>query len=159
MTNKDRSRRFIKRSEMVLLTYWTAPGTSLSISILWRHSVTKFLTSRQLSLLTVSIPVNEIWQMTQQEQKINTQLTTITRKSKKITQIIPVITFGIHFVVLVRVCPEKASISLLANQQIWIINLLKLQLDGLQLTYKCIFKYKEQCKGENSQKCTGITSF
>lgn len=56
MTRRDRSIRFMSRSEIVFLTYWVAPGMSRSMRILWRHSVTKFLTSRQLSLLTVSIP-------------------------------------------------------------------------------------------------------
>lgn len=59
ITKSDKSMRFMRRSEMVLLTYWTAPGMSLSTNILWRHSVTRFLTNKQLSLRTVSMPVHE----------------------------------------------------------------------------------------------------
>lgn len=58
ITKRDKSTRFIKRSEMVFLTYCTAPGTSLSINNLWRHSVTRFFTSKQLSRLTVSMPAH-----------------------------------------------------------------------------------------------------
>lgn len=50
--------RFIRRSEIVFLTYWVAEWISLSINNLLRHSVTRFLTSKQLSLRTVSIPEN-----------------------------------------------------------------------------------------------------
>lgn len=60
ITRSDKSMRFIKRSEMVFLTNWTAAGTSLSISILWRHSFTRFLTNKQLSLRTVSMPVDKL---------------------------------------------------------------------------------------------------
>lgn len=48
--------RFIKRSEITPLTYDTAPSTSLSISIFSKLVVTTFLTSKQLSRRTVSIP-------------------------------------------------------------------------------------------------------
>lgn len=61
ITKSDKSIRFMRRSEMVFLTYSAAPGTSLSISILLRLSVTRFLTSKQLSLRTVSIPARDIW--------------------------------------------------------------------------------------------------
>jgi hypothetical protein len=56
ITRRERSIRFMSRSAMVFLTNCTAPGMFRSMRILWRHSVTKFFTSRQLSLLTVSIP-------------------------------------------------------------------------------------------------------
>jgi hypothetical protein len=56
ITRRERSIRFMSRSDMVFLTNCTAPGMFRSMRILWRHSVTKFFTSRQLSLLTVSIP-------------------------------------------------------------------------------------------------------
>lgn len=42
------------------------------------------------------------------------------------------ITLSIHFVKLLWICPQQTSISFLANKQIWIIDLLKLQLDGLR---------------------------
>lgn len=63
--------RFIRRSEIVFLTYWTAPGISLSMSILWRHSFTRFFTSKQLSLRTVSIPIKR---ETQNQKGIQTEL-------------------------------------------------------------------------------------
>lgn len=56
ITRSDKSMRFIRRSEIAFLTYWTAPGISLLISILWRQSLTRFFTNKQLSLRTVSIP-------------------------------------------------------------------------------------------------------
>ena len=56
ITSKERSSLFISRSAMVRLTNSLAPLSSRLIKIISKHVVTRFLTRRQLSLLTVSIP-------------------------------------------------------------------------------------------------------
>ena len=38
---------------------------------------------------------------------------------------------GVHVVVLIRLCPQQARVALLADEQVRKVNLLKLQLDGL----------------------------
>ena len=56
ITSRERSSLFIRRSAIVRLTNSLAPLSSLLIKIISKHVVTRFLTRRQLSLLTVSIP-------------------------------------------------------------------------------------------------------
>lgn len=40
--------------------------------------------------------------------------------------------FGVHFVVLIRVRPQQPRVSLLADEQVGAVDLLELELDGLR---------------------------
>ena len=61
MTSRERSMRFMSRSEMAALAYAWAPDTSLSMRMRSRQVVTTLRTSRQLSLRTVSMPCSHTW--------------------------------------------------------------------------------------------------
>lgn len=121
--------RFIRRSEIVFLTYWTAPGMSRAMSILCRHSFTRFFTNKQLSLRTVSIPVKKKGGQGRNQRICKKTKTKTERSTNRGT---PTDTFSVHFVKLVRICPQQTSIPLLANQEIRIVNLFKLQFDWLR---------------------------
>ena len=60
MTSMDRSMRFMSRSEMIPLTYVTAPCTFCSMRMRRRQVSTTSFTSEQLSRRTVSMPLQSI---------------------------------------------------------------------------------------------------
>lgn len=148
MTSCDMSTLFCRSSEMTCLTYlWgeggersaptrveeegktetysSAPLTSRSISILWRHVSMTVCTSRQLSRRTVC----------SREARGEVASVSIVDRGARATRTgarrTHLDALGVHLVVLVGPRPVQAGVALLVDEQVRKVDLLELELDGL----------------------------
>lgn len=127
ITSWDMSILFWSRSEMVCFTYlrncWTECGTGCGI---WTHSSAPF-TSRLISILLrhVSMTVDTRRQLSRRT--VWKEWEWVKGGTEQLMFYLD--TLGVHLIMPLWPGPIEARVTLFTDKEIWIINLLKLELD------------------------------